>query len=172
MGPLHLSEMNLRFKSNTEVAVARGVITLGQSLWTSSLILLHWDLSFIPTATSFTPLQKRAQSCPFKPTYLPCCSCHSASPTNSLFAQRSSSLDSSECYHKQPFTASIPSCIPVLEPWGNSCLHCKKSLRISYSNEKGYMWTPSSPPPSATVSIIFFMTSACLKNRSGTVKIF
>ena len=27
---------------------------------------------------------------------------------------------------------------------------------------KGYICTPSSPPPSATVSIIFFITSACL----------
>lgn len=31
--------------------------------------------------------------------------------------------------------------------------------------EQGYMWTPSSPPPSATVSMIFFMTSACLKQN-------
>lgn len=30
---------------------------------------------------------------------------------------------------------------------------------------KGYICTPSSPPPSATVSMIFFITSACLKAK-------
>lgn len=35
MGPLHLSEMNLGFKSNTEATVPRGVITL----WPESMNL-------------------------------------------------------------------------------------------------------------------------------------
>lgn len=30
-----------------------------------------------------------------------------------------------------------------------------------------YMWTPSSPPPSVTVCMIFFMTSACLATKQN-----
>jgi len=34
-------------------------------------------------------------------------------------------------------------------------------------DHEGYMCTPSSPPPSATVSMIFFITSACLERKRG-----
>lgn len=36
---------------------------------------------------------------------------------------------------------------------------------------KGYICTPSSPPPSATVSMIFFITSACLKAKVTSSKV-
>ena len=42
------------------------------------------------------------------------------------------------------------------EAWNNRAQHCE-----------GYTWTPSSLPFSATVSIIFFITSACLSQTTA-----
>lgn len=44
--------------------------------------------------------------------------------------------------------------------------HHHRNLKITSPPplwSQGYTWTPRSPPPSATICIIFFITSACLQ---------